>query len=95
MSVNLDEFVSRIPKDKLSEIGAVAKTGSAKTDDIAAMINKAMKKAETSVTGVTSKTTVNRMLKMDTAGRKVTLERLRVLRQSIDTVIGLLERGDL
>jgi ribosomal protein L29 len=82
-------------EDKLSEIAAVTKTGSAKADDIAAMINKAMKKAETGVVGVTSKTTVNRMLKMDDAGRKVMLERLRILRQSIDSVIGLLERGDL
>lgn len=82
-------------EDKLSEIGAVAKTGSAKADDIAAMINKAMKKAETGVAGVSSRTTVNRMLKMDAAGRKVTLERMRVLRQSLDTVIELLERGDL
>ena len=82
-------------EDKLSEIAAVTKTGSAKADDIAAMINKAMKKAETGVVGVTSKTTVNRMLKMDAAGRKVMLERLRILRQSIDSVIGILERGDL
>ncbi|MBR6709726.1 MAG: ParB N-terminal domain-containing protein [Clostridia bacterium] len=82
-------------EDKLSEIGVVAKTGSAKNDDIAAMINKAMKKAESGVGGVTSKTTVNRMLKMDAAGKKVTLERMRSLRQAIDTVISLLERGVL
>ncbi|MBQ7298306.1 MAG: ParB N-terminal domain-containing protein [Clostridia bacterium] len=80
-------------EDKLSSIGVSPKTGNAKTDDIAAMINKNMKKAETSVAAVTSKTTVNRMMKMDSAGKKVTLERLRSLRQSIDTVIRLLERG--
>ena len=71
------------------------KTGSAKTDDIAAMINKALKKAESSVAGITSKTSSNRMLKMDAAGKKVTLERLQALRQSLDQVISLLERGNI
>lgn len=80
-------------EDRLQEIGSVQKTGSSKTDDIAEMINKSLKKAESSVTGVTSKTTVNRMLKMDAAGKKVTLERMRALRDALDTVIKLLERG--
>ena len=82
-------------EDKLSSIGVMQKTGNAKTDDIAAMINKAMKKAESSVAGITSKTTSNRMLKMDAAGKKVTLERLQALRQSLDQVISLLERGNI
>ena len=82
-------------EDKLSTIGVMQKTGSAKTDDIAAMINKAMKKAESSVAGITSKTSSNRMLKMDAAGKKVTLERLQALRQSLDQVISLLERGNI
>lgn len=80
-------------EDKLSEIGVSPKTGSAVTDDIAAMINKGLKKAESSVTGITSKTSVNRMLKMDDAGKRVTLERMRALRQALDSVISLLERG--
>lgn len=82
-------------EDKLSSIGVAQKTGSAKTDDIAAMINKAMKKAESSVSGITSKTSVNRMLKMDSAGKNVTLERLRGLRDALDGVIRLLERGNI
>ncbi|MBR5870259.1 MAG: ParB N-terminal domain-containing protein [Clostridia bacterium] len=82
-------------EDRLTEIGTTTKTGNAQKDDIAAMINKAMKKAESGVAGVTSKTSTNRMLKMDAAGKKVTLERLRALQKSIESVIGLLERGDL
>lgn len=81
-------------EDKLSEIGATPKTGSAKTDDIAAMINKSMKKAEASISGVTSKTSINRMMKMDAAGKRVTLERMRALRQALDAVIRLLEKGN-
>ena len=54
-----------------------------------------MKKAESSVAGITSKTSSNRMLKMDAAGKKVTLERLQALRQSLDQVISLLERGNI
>jgi len=80
-------------EDKLSAIGVTGRTGDAKTDDIAAMINKVVKKAETGVAGITSKTSVNRMLKMDAAGKRVTLERLRELRNSLDRVIAALERG--
>ena len=81
-------------EDKLSSIGVTPKSGSAKTDDIAAMINKAMKKAEGSVAGITSKTSVNRMQKMDVAGKNVTLERLKGLRDALDGVIRMLEKGN-
>ena len=80
-------------EDKLSAIGVTGRTGDAKTDDIAAMINKVVKKAETGVAGITSKTSVNRMLKMDAAGKRVTLERLRELRSALERVIAALERG--
>ena len=81
-------------EDKLSSIGVTPKSGSVKTDDIAAMINKAMKKAEGSVAGITSKTSVNRMQKMDVAGKNVTLERLKGLRDALDGVIRMLEKGN-
>ena len=83
----------RKSEDKLSGIGAQRRTGDAKTDDIAAMINKTMKKAEVGVAAVASKTTVNRMQKMDATGKKVTLERLQQLRASLDEVIRILEKG--
>ncbi|MBO5648782.1 MAG: ParB N-terminal domain-containing protein [Clostridia bacterium] len=85
----------RKSEDRLSGIAAERKTGDAKTDDIALMINKTMKKAETSIAAVTSKTSVNRMHRMDMTGKKVTLERLRQLRASLDAVIRVLEKGTL
>ena len=85
----------RKSEDKLSGIAADRKTGDAKTDDIALMINKTMKKAETSIAAVTSKTSVNRMHRMDMTGKKVTLERLHQLRASLDAVIRVLEKGTL
>ena len=80
--------------DKLSLVGAEKKTGNALRDDAAAMVNKAMKKAETGVSGVTSKTGVGRMLKMEKSGRMVMLERMQARREALDVAIRTVESAE-
>lgn len=78
-------------EDKLSSVGMQKKTGHVLNDDIAAMVNKVMKKAETGVSGITSRTNVNRMMKLDIPGRRVMLERLKEMQNSISAAIAVLE----
>ncbi|MCQ2432096.1 MAG: ParB N-terminal domain-containing protein [Clostridia bacterium] len=81
----------RKSEEKLSKIGTAEKTGNALKDDVAAMVNKSMKKAETGVSGITSRTSVSRILKMDASGRTVMLERLTSMRKALDEAITRIE----
>ncbi len=60
-------------------------------NDIAAMVNKAMKKAESGVQSVTSRTSVNRMRKLDLQGKRVMLERIHDMRVLLDDAVTMLE----
>ncbi len=92
-TINSAKAALKKSEDKLSSIGRERKTGDALTDDVASMVNRAVKKAESAVSGVTSRTGVNRMLKLDDAGKRVMLDRLLSLRRSLDAVIAVLSEG--
>ena len=81
-------------EDKLSGIGMSAKpqkkTGNTLSDDVAAMVNKSMKKAETGVSGITSRTSINRMRRLDAPGKRVMLERLTEMRSALNAAIEIL-----
>lgn len=80
-------------EDRLSTIGSVPKTGKALEDDTAALVNKAMKKAESGIAGIISRTGINRMRRLDKHGKTVMLDRLREMRSSMDTAIITLEHA--
>lgn len=77
----------RKSEERLSAIAPEKKSGNALRDDVASMVNKAMKKAETGVSSVTSRTAVNRILKMDAEGRTVMLERLEQMEKALADAI--------
>ncbi|MBP3918064.1 MAG: ParB N-terminal domain-containing protein [Clostridia bacterium] len=80
-------------EDKLTKINAPMKTGTVIGDDIAAMVNKSMKKAESGVQGITSRTSIHRMMKLDTPGRRVMLERLEEMKQALHAATAILEKS--
>ena len=64
------------------------------TDIIAAMVNKSMKKAENGVVGITSKTSINRIVKMATSGQRVMLERLEDMQAMLQNAIDTIKKGN-
>lgn len=68
-----------------------APNGNALRDDIAAMVNKTVKKAESSIASLSSRTSVNRMRKLDAEGKRVMLERLYDMQNAIADAVRALE----
>ncbi len=67
--------------------------GNALRTDIAAMVNKTMKKAESGVSALSSRTAVNRLLKLDEQGKRVMLDRMYDMRNALTEAIAALENA--
>ena len=80
-------------EERLSKLGASEKTGKAIADDTAALVNKSVKKAESGISSITSRTGVNRMCRLDKEGKIVMLERLTNMRASLEHAIAAVEHS--
>jgi len=93
-TINNAKAALKKSEDKLARIGVTKKSGDALKDDIAAMVNKSMKKAENGIMGITSKISINRIVKMAPSGQRVMLERLEDMQTMIQNAIDSIKKGN-
>ncbi|MBQ3064803.1 MAG: ParB N-terminal domain-containing protein [Clostridia bacterium] len=93
-TINNAKAALKKSEDKLARIGVTKKSGDALKDDIAAMVNKSMKKAENGIMGITSKVSINRIVKMAPSGQRVMLERLEDMQTMIQNAIDSIKKGN-
>ncbi len=93
-TINNAKAALKKSEDKLARIGVTKKSGDTLKDDIAAMVNKSMKKAENGIMGITSKISINRIVKMAPSGQRVMLERLEDMQTMIQNAIDSIKKGN-
>ena len=76
----------RRSEEKLAQIRPSSPAGT-QTADLAILLNKSMKKAESALSSVVSGTSMSRFRRLDPAGKAVMMERLRTMKQELDTFI--------
>ena len=76
----------RRSEEKLSQIQPNAPSGT-KTADLAILLNKSMKKAESALASVVSGTSMSRFRRLDPAGKAVMMERLKAMKRDLNTFI--------
>lgn len=79
-------------EERLSAIAPQGKTGSDVQDNVAHLVNKTMKKAESGIAAITSRTALGRMRKLDPSGRAVMLERLVTMQKTLDEAIAVVKK---
>lgn len=79
-------------EERLSAIAPQGKTGSDVQDNVAHLVNKTMKKAESGIAAITSRTALGRMRKLDPSGRAVMLERLVTMQKALDEAIAVVKK---
>lgn len=79
-------------EERLSAIAPERKTGSDVQDNVAHLVNKTMKKAESGIAAITSRTAIGRMRKLDPSGRAVMLERLCTMQKALDEAIAVVKK---
>ncbi len=79
-------------EERLSEIAPEKKTGSDVQDTVAHLVNKTMKKAESGISAITSRTALSRMRKLDPSGRAVMLERLCTMQKALEETIAAVKK---